>query len=463
MKACSDWSSLSSYLKHNLSYLDHQILAVSASGFTRLGLSLLGLKFYLLTALKSLDLSDFPKNVTVYVSQKPAHSSYSILETNQSLVKTLPVKYLAAYKSSPKIKKLGQQLNLKLLVAPWHLRQQLENKKSFYLLKKRLHLNTVPFSICTSAQILDKSWDWWLTHQKIPAVFQDAQTISGGGLGTFIMRTRQQHRQLQHWLKNRSEILCPEYIHGQEITVNGCLLSHGIVMSEIRYQLVDKFGRFYGHSWGHVSSVIHQQVDRAIKQLGQYLHARGYRGIFGLDMFVDKKDKVYLGECNARLTGNLPISTFLQLWRHLIPIEVLHYLAFFDKNFSVNPDLINQSYKNTSFQGGHIILRNRTNKSVTIQKTLKPGLYAYNQGGFKWLKPALGFFPPESNQFILTDGLMPAGTLIKPNRKLARLIFSRPILNSTRKLTDFAAASLNWVVNQLLPTAPANRFLSLLS
>ncbi len=452
METYFSWSKFKAYLKKtNGLGLDNQILAVAVSGFNRINLSLLNTKFHLITGLKSLDLADFPQFVTVHTSPAVKHNTFSILKDNIPLIQALKPKFLLSYKSTEAIDKLVQTLNLRLLVAGWSLRRQLENKKTFYLLKQKLKLSSVSFKTLTTGQILAKDWNWWLAHKQGRVVLQDADRVLGGGHGTFIIRNQADFAKLPDWLKGKRQILCLDYINGQELAVNGCVLNNGqVVVGEIRQQLVDKAGHYYGNNWDKISTDVYRQVFSQVTQLGQHLYSQGYRGLFGLDMFLDTSGKIYITECNARLTGNLPVSSFLHLWHNLIPIEIIHYLVFLNQDDLINPQAANQAYANNLFYGGHIILKNTTDKSIIVRKSLKPGLYTYRSGSFVWTRPSIGFTPPAPDQVILTDSLVPAGTVLKPGYKIGRLIFSTPILNG-KKLSDFALQASQWFIVQLFP------------
>ena len=54
--------------------------------------------------------------------------------------------------------------------------------------------------------------------------------------------------------------------------------------------------------------------------MGKKLIQEGYQGLFGLDLIIDNKDKIYLIEINPRQTANIPMQSYLELETGEVPI-----------------------------------------------------------------------------------------------------------------------------------------------
>jgi hypothetical protein len=60
-----------------------------------------------------------------------------------------------------------------------------------------------------------------------------------------------------------------------------------------------------------------------------------YLGFFGLDFLVNQENKVYLLECNPRLTASFSFYTQLEIKRNLYPLFLLHLIQFLKINFPI--------------------------------------------------------------------------------------------------------------------------------
>src|SRR5690606_12039636 len=84
------------------------------------------------------------------------------------------------------------------------------------------------------------------------------------------------------------------------------------------------------------SDRVKEQVREIIKTASEVLRQDGYRGIFGMDFLVDRDEKVYVIEINARTTGILPL---LNEKPSDLPLYLLHILEVAGESYQITTDI----------------------------------------------------------------------------------------------------------------------------
>jgi len=124
------------------------------------------------------------------------------------------------------------------------------------------------------------------------------------------------------------------YLKGYSLLNNCVLTSSGLLQSPpaLQYTGLKEYTNNHfatvGRQWPSMApkKVIHQ-VTKITTEFGKILKKIKYRGFFGLDFFVTK-GKVYLLECNPRLTASFAFYTNIELKAKIIPLFYYHLLEF---------------------------------------------------------------------------------------------------------------------------------------
>jgi len=417
------------------------IVGVGVTAFSRISLKELGWEFMIMSGRSGFGVEDLELKIKVVGGE----TTEEILERSLKFLEKMQVDYIATYRSSEKIEKLVRKLGAGLLVVPWQLRQKLENKCEFTKIKEELNLK-LPQAKELEGKREIKKWVSIWKRKKNWKVLQDCDGVNGGGRGTLLVRGRDDYNKLKKWIIERKRILVMDYIKGEELAINGCVTKKGVVVGEIRKQLVDKEGRFYGSSWGNIS-VDRKRIERIVKLVGKKLNEIGYRGVFGLDLFLSKGELI-VGECNSRLTGNFPVSSLIAKWHGLTSLELVHYYEWLNEQSKFDVEKINKSYGRVDIKAGQLILKDYEIGDLECKKELSPGIYQYKEGSFRWVRNGFGEERLGKDEFVLTDGVLGKGEKIKQGQRFGRLIFGRSIMEG-EELGEFAIEARNWIMKMM--------------
>jgi len=117
-----------------------------------------------------------------------------------------------------------------------------------------------------------------------------------------------------------------------------------------------------GRQWPSLApDKIIKQVNQITKDFSKILKKLKYKGFFGLDFFVSK-NKVYLLECNPRLTASFAFYTNIELKAKITPLFYYHLLEF----TSPQKIILEKRFNNKKLIGSE--LTKRDNNGIIIKK-----------------------------------------------------------------------------------------------
>jgi len=230
----------------------------------------------------------------------------------------------------------------------------------------------------------------------------------------------------------------------------------------LQYQLLDipelwnlqkGSGLFSGHDWAQANFSDHanQQANKIAERLGAHFATLGYKGIFGLDMLLDKDtDKLYVVECNPRLLGSFPCLPMIQEVNGEPNILGFHTLEFLNHNYRIDIKSVNTVMRRPK-PGGQMICHNLLYCWAANQQELTAGVYSYRAGKFIWQRPGYHYkHLQNNNEFLLADGVPVKDSKLTPNQRLLRILSLRGVINKqSYKLNDWGHQVATWVYNQL--------------
>ncbi|KKS80143.1 MAG: ATP-grasp domain protein, partial [Candidatus Beckwithbacteria bacterium GW2011_GWA2_43_10] len=192
-------------------------------------------------------------------------------------------------------------------------------------------------------------------------------------------------------------------------------------------------GVWLGHDWNiRFSPEAQAGAEKLCQQWGDYLYQQGYKGVFGLDIIVDKNNRVFPIECNARYTGAFPMYTMMQLNNKEMPLDVWHLLEWLGVDYDMDFDEV-QKFSRKPKQGAQLLLHNLERKTVTATKTVKAGVYKLNAN--KYLRPGFSLMDIKSeDEFVLCDRVAGEESVLKPAERLGRLVFKRQVVDKKGRL-----------------------------
>lgn len=334
-------------------------------------------------------------------------------------------------RSTRRLEKIAAKKGWRLIAPAKELTDALENKKNFKEALLRQGIAVIPYvSLPIKKLNAQKLKELQKKFGQKKLAFQLAEVIWGGGGGTafledpqgledFQQRTRRLQEELRE-VKTRKKIetvtVCP-YIKGVAVSISACVTKFGILTGPVQTQIIEIkevggkrencAGNSCGHDWAfcHYPEKVQLQAVRITRQFGEYIYKLGYRGIFGLDLVIDKEDKVWPIECNARYTDAFPLLSFLQMEKGLLPMDAFHILENLEIDYELDFKRWEKAYWQ-NYQASQIILFNPLAGRAVNQGILKPGVYQLKAGKLEYLRPAI--LPTEltgDKEYLFTEGV----------------------------------------------------------
>ncbi len=314
----------------------------------------------------SLDLPQL-KNVFILSAKNTKHkSSPSLLadpKTIQFISQTCQQNQtkpaIMPFKPSAKIEFLCRQYNWKLLANPRKLNLMLEDKINFSKLCQKYNISTIPNSIDRlTAQNVTK---YQQTFDQTNLIIQTKTGWAGNS--TYLVNDPTNLP-----LPSNTLVKFSPYLEGKSLILNACLYRSQVIYGPLARQLNNpkhssNIFATTGRSW---PVDLDQKVTDQIKIINQKVnHLFGdlnYRAFFGLDYFVDTNNKVYLLECNPRLTASFNFYTQLELKNNLTPLLYFHIAEFLNLKLNFNQQNEQDRFLNKNITGTQISLRNAQGK-----------------------------------------------------------------------------------------------------
>jgi len=355
------------------------------------------------------------------------------------------------YAPKRRISKLASRYGAVVLANSEALYERLADKHRFRQILQKLK---VPFPRGRKASVEEQ---FAKLQREFGTPFFCQMLSKGGGRGNFAISSRQEFEKMKEVLRQEGEshFVVSEFIEGFSPSITGCVTKVGTFYLPPQIQVLDApslisagrgMGQFCGHDFSTdllPNEVVEQAQDYVVR-VGDYLRRLNYKGIFGLDFLWDvRKKRLLTVECNPRLLGVFPTQTIIQLSQGEIPLLMWHILEFLKAPYTVNYAQIQKRYSKPK-KGAHLIFHNLEKKPVEIIKDIQPGQYRYTQKSQKlsFVASRHSFNYLNREEFLLTDGVPSKGRIIKPWKRMFRIITQEKVLGSDLKTLNIWARGL---------------------
>jgi len=436
------------------------IFGVGVYAFHRLGLEeiipdyrLLVLRYSLDTALIEKDIETFSleKGMGTRHIREPRNSTTVLRhpKTHQYLAKFSSPAFLV-YKSSSRMEKICQEKGWKILANPSYFGKELfENKIKFRKILENIDVAVPPGKIISLGKL---HYGHLINRFGLPFVIQ--HPTKGGGKGTFFIHNQEDFQKALEKLKpsdenNQEEVIVSQYIAGPSPSILACLTKFGLLMTYPQYQILDRpelylsekgNGLFCGHDWtaSSFSQKALDQIYSFTQKIGQYFKTQGYRGIFGIDFILDENtEKIYVTECNPRLTGAFPTLTMSQLLNQEPPLLAFHVLEFLNLDYQIDLEKLNQLMQKPKI-GSQMLLHNLTEKWAQNHRALKAGIYRLSsrkgKSKLEYLRPGYKLSHLKNpDEFLLAEGVPLKKSHFSPHRRICRILSLNRVLSENLK------------------------------
>lgn len=244
------------------------------------------------------------------------------------------------------------------------LAESLENKLSFYTWATKNKLPLIPAKISP----LDTNL---LSKEPLPFIIQFKR--GWAGKSSFIIESEKDLKKLERF--GGQKVKVSPFLEGETFINNGCVLKNGrILVSPAGKQisgikdLSNNPLSTTGRQWpAKIRSEDEKEIKKITNRLGSLIYKEGYKGFFGADFLITKDKKIFLLECNPRLTASFVFYTQLEEQSGVEPL-LWHHLDTFasftrQKNIDYQPNI----------SGSEIIQRNNQEKPLRIVTSIPSG------------------------------------------------------------------------------------------
>ncbi len=295
------------------------------------------------------------KNSGLLLSQKKIQTQ---IKKSQSPV-------IVPFKASAKIDHLCQKHQWLNASNPSQITRLLEDKIKFYELCQNNNIPLIP------AFIAPFTYNSFLKAQKLFGQKIVTQTHFGwAGNSTHLALS---YTDINSRIADKTPTKFSPYKEGYSLLNNCCLTRHGLIQSPPALQytglksLTTNPFATVGRQWPSLAS---PEIKEKIKQITydfseKILKPLNYRGFFGLD-FLITGNKVYLLECNSRLTASFAFYSEIELKNNLNPLFYFHLAEFTDINYQIDLKNEQKRFYNQNLIGSEITLRNE--QGTTVKK-----------------------------------------------------------------------------------------------
>ncbi|MFC1711655.1 hypothetical protein ACFLZ1_03665 [Patescibacteria group bacterium] len=462
------------------------VVGIGVTAFTRIGPAFLLPEYKIITLLETADLEYIRELASVYSLEKDfSLDPYSLDKQNTSTIMSQPAVFaflqslgrgtsLMAYKSSPKIEKICVSLGINILTNKSSIRNPFENKKEFRVLGLKAGLKLIPGETLLLSRLTRERYELYVKQYGKKLVFQLPDYKVGGGIGTFFVSSMKDFEEFTGFVKRRIEagkelewVNVAKFIKGIDASICGCVTRHGVLCGLLQTQLVDieearafkgRSGVWLGHDWGwkQFDLKLQKKAESITQTLGKYMHKKGYKGMFGIDVVIDENNEVWPVECNARYTGGFPVYSMMQDIYNEPSFDVFHLAEFLGLDYDLDLKKIQSLYRRPK-KGAHLILHNQERRWVKVKGNLKAGVYKLKNGKLLWLRPGFSLSHlKESDEFCLCDRAALESRILKPGERIVRLLFKDKIATSSSTLNDWASSVCKAVYREYsLQTIPS--------
>lgn len=238
------------------------------------------------------------------------------------------------------------------------------------------------------------------------------KAVSSGGEGTFFSKKRQELRVFLRdgKLNYREEYLFRRHINGLPLGVTLLISSQAVILSAVRRQCFVKQEKepcvFQGLQWvpsSHIAESVRKLIEIAFKKLGLILYQKKLFGFFNFDFIVDKNNKLYLIECNPRMSSASAQLFHFPCLTHNIDMANLFLKDFFTPNQSVNECKF-YGLPEIDFNGSVLDINffpREKEGPLVIKKKYRNGVYIKEGNRLSFLSPLFKNFDLMSRKILI--------------------------------------------------------------
>lgn len=245
--------------------------------------------------------------------------------------------------------KLCKELDLEVCFPPASLRSLVDDKMETTRIGNRARVYSVPNKLVrvSSYEQLCKSCARLGDDLVIQTAYGDS------GHTTFFVKNEDDFKKHEADITSAPEVKVMKRIRCRGSALEACVTQHGTIVGPLMTELVGfKELTPYRGGWcgnevfaGAFDKRIRKNARRAAMAFGDELREMGYRGYFELDYLTDlDTGRVYLGECNPRITGASSMTNLSAFAHADAPLFLFHLLEWMGVKYELDVDEINERW-----------------------------------------------------------------------------------------------------------------------
>ena len=280
-----------------------------------------------------------------------------------------------------------------------------------------------------------------------PSVMQTPQ--SEGGEGTFFINKASELKDIieQKLIKKNAKLLMREHIKGTTYGITIFIDPSSIILSALRKQCFGSQNGFQklfnGIQWmktNNFNKETIKSINNVFIKLGKALHQNKFLGFANIDFIIDRKGKIFIIECNPRLSNaTFQIAAYPELISGIKIFDV--YVKSLTKIKKWTDPKIYE-IPNTIFQGSTINIKIH-NVPYRLQKTFKNGVYAYYNSSIKY-KTADIYHLSNKHSEIVFYSEYKENEVVNKKTEIAELFMNFPVYNNEGTINKKAKKILNF-------------------
>lgn len=335
---------------------DEPIYFISATSFNLLGMDEWARHFTFINYIDSFD----GQHPNVFVPSETPHEPFtSIEDINNYLLshkdvidfirKRGPGGKAVFLMFDEKTEALCKELGLEVCFPPASLRSKIDDKMETTRIADRAGVESVP-------NVLDRIESWDDLRRKAGHLGPELviQTAYGdSGHTTFFISSESDWEEHAEEIASAPEVKVMKKIRCRGSALEACATRHGTIVGPLMTELVGfpELTPYKGGWCGNevfadtFSVAVREEARRAAFAFGEELRKLGYRGYFELDFLTDlDAGKVYLGECNPRITGASSMTNLASFCHADAPLFLFHLLEWMGVEFDLDVNAINSRW-----------------------------------------------------------------------------------------------------------------------
>lgn len=253
------------------------------------------------------------KNNILLIKDKKQLDTWELLKNKevQKFINKIKDKNILVFKNTPQIEKICLENNWHLLNPSADLSNKVEEKISQldWLQDLKKYLPNYSISLVKDIPFQNK---------KFILQFNRSHT----GSGTILIENKKQLAEIKNKFPERLARTA-DYIDGPLFTNNNIVSKNNILVGNINYQITglppftDLPFSTIGNDWGFANKYLSDKQKKKyyqiVQDIGEKLRRDGWKGLFGVDIAIDKKTKeLFLIEINCRQPASTTYESQLQ-------------------------------------------------------------------------------------------------------------------------------------------------------